>query len=50
MESARKTRIFKLEQDEGIIKGEENLKNYITDYYKNLFVSQKGTTSLLWNL
>lgn len=50
MESARKTRSFKLEQDEGIIKGEENLKNYITDYYKNLFVSQKGTTSLLWNL
>ena len=33
----RKTRIFRLEQDEGIIEGDENLANYITKYYKGLF-------------
>jgi hypothetical protein len=26
-----------LEQDEGIIVGEDNLKTYISEYYKNLF-------------
>ena len=30
----RKTRIFRLEQEEGIIKGDENLKKSITSYYK----------------
>lgn len=33
----RKTRIYQLEQDEGVIIGNDNLKNYITDYYKGLF-------------
>ena len=33
----RKTRIFQLEQDEGTIVGRDNLKTYITEYYKNLF-------------
>ena len=33
----RKTRIFRMEQDEGIIEGDENLDNYITKYYKGLF-------------
>jgi hypothetical protein len=33
----RKTRIFQLEQEEGIIVCEEKLKSYITNYYKNLF-------------
>jgi len=33
----RKTRIFRLEQDEGVIEGEENLRNFITKYYKDLF-------------
>jgi hypothetical protein len=33
----RKTRIFQLEQEEGIIVSEEKLKSYITNYYKNLF-------------
>ena len=33
----RKTRIFQLEQEEGTIVGHENLKTYITEYYKNLF-------------
>jgi hypothetical protein len=28
---------FQLEQDEGTIVGEENLKIYIAEYYKNLF-------------
>ena len=30
-------KIFQLEQDEGTIVGDENLKVYITEYYKNLF-------------
>jgi hypothetical protein len=33
----RKKLIFQLEQDEGIIVGEDNLKDFITDYYKKLF-------------
>jgi hypothetical protein len=33
----RKTRIIQLEQDEGLIVGENNLKTYITNYYKVLF-------------
>ena len=33
----RKKRIFQLEQDEGMILGQENLKVYITNYYKQLF-------------
>ena len=35
----RKKRIFQLEQDEGTIVGQENLKVYITNYYKQLFGS-----------
>ena len=33
----RKKRIFQLEQDEGTILGQKNLKVYITNYYKQLF-------------
>jgi hypothetical protein len=33
----RKKKIFQLEQDEGMILGQENLKLYITNYYKQLF-------------
>jgi hypothetical protein len=33
----RRKKIFQLEQDEETIIGQENLKNYITDYYKSLF-------------
>ena len=33
----RKKRIFQLEQEEGTIVGQENLKLYITEYYKKLF-------------
>jgi hypothetical protein len=36
MESIGK-RIFQLEQDEGTIVGQENLKVFITEYYKKLF-------------
>jgi hypothetical protein len=32
----RKTRIFRLEQEDGIVEGEEQLNSYITRYYKNL--------------
>jgi hypothetical protein len=43
----RKTRIFRLEQDEGIIEREEQIKSYITKYYKNLFgSSEAGRLSL----
>ena len=33
----RKQRIFQLEQEDGIIRGDVQLKNYITNYYKDLF-------------
>ena len=42
-----KTRIFQLEQDEGVIEGEENLNKFITKYYKELFgASQINVFSL----
>jgi hypothetical protein len=43
----RKTRIFRLEQEEGIIEGEENLKKYITKYYKGLFGAEKSNSFTL---
>jgi hypothetical protein len=43
----RKSHIFQLEDGDRIIKGEEPLKSYITDYYKNLFgPSDSGMFSL----
>ena len=33
----RKTKIVQLQQEEGIIVGDANLKDYITKYYKRLF-------------
>jgi hypothetical protein len=33
----RKKKIFQLEQEEGTIVGDDNLKVYITKYYKKLF-------------
>jgi hypothetical protein len=33
----RKTRIFRIKQEEGVVEGEERLKEFITKYYKNLF-------------
>jgi hypothetical protein len=33
----RKTRIFELEEGSQIIKGENELKSYIIDYYKGFF-------------
>jgi hypothetical protein len=33
----RRKKIFQLEQDEGTIVGQDSLKVYITEYYKNLF-------------
>jgi hypothetical protein len=36
-EKYRKTRIFQLEEGDQIIKGEEELQTYITEYYKGLF-------------
>jgi hypothetical protein len=33
----RKKKIFQLEQDEGTILGQQNLKTIITEYYKKLF-------------
>jgi hypothetical protein len=43
----RKLRIFQLEEGDRIIKGNEPLKSYITDYYKSLFgPSDSGQFSL----
>jgi hypothetical protein len=43
----RKTRIFELEQEGEIIRGQENLKVFITKYYKDLFgSSQRNNFSL----
>jgi hypothetical protein len=33
----RKKKIFQLEQEEGTIVGEDNLRVYITEFYKKLF-------------
>jgi hypothetical protein len=33
----RRKKNYRLEQDEGTIIGQENLKNYISEYYKMLF-------------
>jgi hypothetical protein len=42
-----KSHIFQLEDGDRIIKGEEPLKSYITDYFKNLFdPSDSGMFSL----
>jgi len=40
----RKTRIFQLDQEEGVISGDTELKKYITKYYKNLFGPFGGTS------
>jgi hypothetical protein len=46
-EKMRKTRIFRLEQDEGVIEGDELIKSYTTKIYKNLFgSSEAGRLSL----
>ena len=37
----RKTRIFQLEQEGKVIEGQENLKVFITKYYKDLFGSSQ---------
>jgi hypothetical protein len=43
----RKTRVFRLEQEEGVIEGEKALKDYITKYYKDLFgTSQENGLTL----
>jgi hypothetical protein len=33
----RRKKIFQLEQEEGTIVGQEGLKTYISEYYKNIF-------------
>jgi mannosylglycoprotein endo-beta-mannosidase len=43
----RKKRIHSLVQDEGMIEGLDNLKSYITNYYKNMFGAlEEGNFSL----
>lgn len=39
----RKKKIFQLEQDEGTIVGHDNLKLYISDYYKQLFGAREDS-------
>jgi hypothetical protein len=43
----RKKRIHTLVQDEGTIEGLDNLKNYITNYYMNLFGAPEEGTFLV---
>jgi hypothetical protein len=38
----RKTKITKLEQEDGVVEGEEELTKYITNYYKGLFGKAEG--------
>lgn len=45
----RKNKIISLEQDEGMIEGEENLLKYITDFYKRLF-GQAEASSVSLNI
>jgi hypothetical protein len=40
----RKKKIFQLEQDEVTIVGDENLKVYITEYYKKIFGEPEAST------
>jgi hypothetical protein len=40
----RKKKIFQLEQEEGTIVGDENLKVFIMEYYKKLFGAPEGNT------
>ena len=44
MENIGKRKKNQLEQDEGTIVGEDNLKIYITEYYKKLFGEPKHTS------
>ena len=41
----RKNRILSLHQEEGIVEGEENLIQYITKFYKDLF-GQADTSTI----
>ena len=43
----RKKKIIQLEQDEGTIMGHENLKAYISNYYKQLFGPPEASTVAL---
>ena len=43
----RKKKIIQLEQDEGTIVGHENLKAYISNYYKQLFRHPEASTVAL---
>lgn len=43
----RKNKINKLVQDEGVIEGQDNLKEYITGFYKNLFGEPEITSLIL---
>jgi mannosylglycoprotein endo-beta-mannosidase len=40
----RRKKFFQLEQDEGTIVGQENLKQYISEYYKGLFGDPQPST------
>ena len=46
----RKKKIIQLEQDEGTIVGHENLKAYISNYYKSLFGPPNTSTVALVSL
>ncbi|WVZ82090.1 LOW QUALITY PROTEIN: hypothetical protein U9M48_029392 [Paspalum notatum var. saurae] len=43
----RKTRIYKLEQEEGVIEGDAELQKFITKYYKNMFGSHDNNSVVM---
>jgi hypothetical protein len=43
----RKTRIFQLQHEEKIIEGENDLSEYVTNYYKDLFSAPSGNSFTL---
>jgi hypothetical protein len=45
----RRKQIFQLEQDEGTIVGDENLRIFISEYYKKLFGPQVQNSFSLYN-
>jgi hypothetical protein len=42
-----KKKIFQVEQDEGIIVGQDNLKTTISEYYKNIFAAPTQNNFLM---
>jgi hypothetical protein len=44
----RKQRIFKLDQKDGVIVGDAELKSYITNYYTRVYLDHQRRIILIW--